>query len=314
MPISEDRLLSRVLRGGLVSPADLASAASPSPGEAPPAPVRWGPRIDILIARGRLTEQTVTRLAAEIAAAEPPGTFGATMSDSVADAARQPLAATLPGPAPDATNESGAPVATAGYAQTLDSADAGAGTAVVSVASPVSVSPFPVPSWTRYEFLELLGRGGMGAVYKGRDRRLGRIVALKFIHGDDPGQIQRFMQEARAQARLEHPNICQVFEVGTVDNRPYIAMQFVDGLPFDQASRAMTLLEKVRVMRDAAEAMHAAHEQGIVHRERSRARSATGGGCGGTIGDRFGTVGRERDVMGVGWVGHRGKAAVFCNA
>lgn len=70
------------------------------------------------------------------------------------------------------------------------------------------------------------------------------------------------MQEARAQARLEHPNICKVLEVGSVDNRPYIAMQFVDGLPFDQAARAMTLVEKVRVMRDAALAMHTAHEQG----------------------------------------------------
>jgi hypothetical protein len=76
--------------------------------------------------------------------------------------------------------------------------------------SPVSVAGFPVLHWDKYEFLELLGRGGMGAVYKARDRRLGRIVALKFIHGDDPGLVQRFMQEARAQARLTHPHICKM--------------------------------------------------------------------------------------------------------
>src|SRR3954467_3256591 len=68
---------------------------------------------------------------------------------------------------------------------------------------------FPVPSWDRYEFIELLGRGGMGEVYKARDKRLGRIVALKFILGSDPDLVMRFLQEARAQARIDHPNICK---------------------------------------------------------------------------------------------------------
>jgi serine/threonine-protein kinase len=145
---------------------------------------------------------------------------------------------------------------------TADGDSAAPGSAFV-----VSFTGFPVPQWDRYEFLALLGRGGMGAVYKARDRRLGRIVALKFIHGDDPGQIQRFMQEARAQSRLAHPHICQVYEVGTVDNKPYIAMQLVDGLSLDKACRTMTLLDKVRVMKEVVEAMHAAHEQGVIHRD-----------------------------------------------
>ncbi len=126
---------------------------------------------------------------------------------------------------------------------------------------------FPVPHWDKYEFLELLGRGGMGAVYKASDRRLGRIVALKFISSDDPAMVQRFMQEARAQARLVHPHICKVHEVGVVDGKPYIAMEFVAGQTLDKSVRNLTLFEKLHILKDAAQAVHAAHEQGIIHRD-----------------------------------------------
>src|SRR5262245_60498585 len=72
---------------------------------------------------------------------------------------------------------------------------------------------FPVKDWERYEFIRLLGRGGMGAVYQARDLKLGRVVALKFISGSDSEHVQRFQQEARAQARIDHPYVCKVFEV-----------------------------------------------------------------------------------------------------
>ncbi|MFO0579755.1 MAG: serine/threonine-protein kinase [Polyangia bacterium] len=162
-----------------------------------------------------------------------------------------------PAARPDATAD--VPLA---LAQTIDGGPAAAST-------PPVLGPAPLPSagWDKYELLELLGRGGMGAVYKARDLRLGRAVAIKFLHGEDPAQVQRFMQEARAQSRLDHPDICRVYEVGTVGGRPYIAMQLVDGLPLDRASRAMTLIEKVRVVQEAAAALHAAHERGIVHRD-----------------------------------------------
>lgn len=85
--------------------------------------------------------------------------------------------------------------------------------------NPVSVSlaaTFPVKDWERYEFLEMIGQGGMGTVYKARDKRLGRIVALKFIRGDDATLTMRFLQESRAQARIEHPHICKISACGQV--------------------------------------------------------------------------------------------------
>jgi serine/threonine-protein kinase len=79
--------------------------------------------------------------------------------------------------------------------------------------------------------------------------------------------IQRFLQEARAQARLDHPFICKVYEVGTVDNKPYIARELVDGRTLDKASAQLALSEKLQLLKDASEALHAAHEQGIIHRD-----------------------------------------------
>jgi AraC-like DNA-binding protein/predicted Ser/Thr protein kinase len=126
---------------------------------------------------------------------------------------------------------------------------------------------FPVSNWERYEFLDLLGRGGMGEVYKARDRRLGRIVALKFIRGFDLELAMRFLQEARAQARIDHPNVCKVYEVGEVQGKAYIAMQFVEGQRLDQAATRMSQSEKVRVMQEVALAVHDAHRQGVIHRD-----------------------------------------------
>ncbi|HEY0479977.1 MAG TPA: protein kinase [Kofleriaceae bacterium] len=125
----------------------------------------------------------------------------------------------------------------------------------------------PIASWDRYELFELLGRGGMGAVYRARDRRLGRILAIKFIVGADPSLTLRFMREARAQAGIDHPNICRVYEVGEVQGRAYIALQFIDGEPLHKAATRMSLDEKITVVRDVAVAIQEAHRLGIVHRD-----------------------------------------------
>ncbi len=125
----------------------------------------------------------------------------------------------------------------------------------------------PVYGWDRYDLLELLGKGGMGAVYKARDKRLDRMVAIKFLHNADPYTTMRFLQEARAQARIDHPNVCKVLEVGEVSGEAYIAMQLIEGTSLSQSFGGMTLTEKVQVMKTVAEAVHAAHRLGVIHRD-----------------------------------------------
>ncbi len=125
----------------------------------------------------------------------------------------------------------------------------------------------PVATWDRYELLDLLGKGGMGSVYRARDRRLDRTLAIKFLLGADPNLTLRFLREARAQARIDHPNVCRVYEVGEVSGRAYIALQLINGEPLHKAAARMSLDEKIAVMRDVAVAVQEAHRLGIVHRD-----------------------------------------------
>ena len=134
----------------------------------------------------------------------------------------------------------------------------------------VPLDPFdgpPVSGWDRYEILEFIGRGGMGDVYKARDPRLGRFVALKFLRRDDPVILQRFTREAQVQARIDHDNVCPVYEVGEIQGLPYIAMQYVSGGSIKEAADLLSIPEKVGIMVDVADALHAAHQAGLVHRD-----------------------------------------------
>ena len=130
-----------------------------------------------------------------------------------------------------------------------------------------SITGPEVASWELYEVLGFLGKGAMGSVYKARDRRLGRIVALKFLMGADPYLTTRLLREARALARIEHPNICRIHEVGTIGGRAYLALQLVEGERLNVAAARMSQIEKVAVMRDVAAAIHEAHRRGVVHRD-----------------------------------------------
>ena len=126
---------------------------------------------------------------------------------------------------------------------------------------------FPVLDWDRYELIEFIGRGGMGDVYKARDPRLGRFVALKFLRRDDPQQLKRFLREAQVQARVDHENLCPVYEVGEVEGHPYIAMQYVAGGSIREIADLLTTRDKVAIMVDVADALHAAHQAGLIHRD-----------------------------------------------
>ena len=132
---------------------------------------------------------------------------------------------------------------------------------------PPTARAFPLPEWDRYEHIEYLAQGGMARVYRAQDPRLKRSVALKLLHNPDHQALARFMQEARFQARLEHPHVCRIYEVGEVAGQPYIAMEFVNGRPIDEVASAMGREMTIRAIRDVAEAVHAGHRLGLIHRD-----------------------------------------------
>ncbi|HYU43997.1 MAG TPA: serine/threonine-protein kinase, partial [Vicinamibacteria bacterium] len=120
---------------------------------------------------------------------------------------------------------------------------------------------------SRYDTAVLLGEGGMGSVFRAFDPVLGRPVALKFLHRDNPALVERLMREARLQAGVDHPNVCRVYEVGEADGRPYIAMQYVEGQTLEALNSSLTLEQKVRLMAAVADGVHAANRTGLVHRD-----------------------------------------------
>lgn len=132
---------------------------------------------------------------------------------------------------------------------------------------PSRLSSLPDSLAERFESLHFLGEGGMGAVYRARDSRLDRDVALKFLFGGGAETSEKLLREARSQARLTHENACKVYEAGIADGHRYIVMQYIDGRPLDEAAARMTLEEKVRAIRQIASALHEAHRLGLVHRD-----------------------------------------------
>jgi serine/threonine protein kinase/formylglycine-generating enzyme required for sulfatase activity/tetratricopeptide (TPR) repeat protein len=128
------------------------------------------------------------------------------------------------------------------------------------------------PAVTGYEILSQLARGGMGVVYKARHVKLGRVVALKMLLGGafaGPQDRARFRTEAAAAARLQHPHIVQIFEVGEEKGCPYLALEYVDGGSLDQRVQGTPLpaREAAGLAQTLARAVHEAHRCGIIHRD-----------------------------------------------
>jgi eukaryotic-like serine/threonine-protein kinase len=122
-----------------------------------------------------------------------------------------------------------------------------------------------------YEIDALVGAGGMGEVYRARDTRLGRTVAIKTIGAQvaEPSARRALLREARHASSLDHPNICTIYEVGEAGGLPFIAMAFVDGRPLDELLRAgsLDLRKRLAYGIQVAAAVGHAHARGIVHRD-----------------------------------------------
>ena len=137
------------------------------------------------------------------------------------------------------------------------------------------VPPTPVElaaHFPQLEILELLGHGGMGAVYKVRQTHLDRIVALKILPpgiGQSPSFAERFVREAKALAKLHHPNIVTLYESGQADGLFYFLMEFVDGMNLRQLLSAGTISPKdaLAIVPQICDALQFAHDRGIVHRD-----------------------------------------------
>jgi WD40 repeat protein/predicted Ser/Thr protein kinase len=148
-----------------------------------------------------------------------------------------------------------------------------AGTEESLHSTPLPILPAEVASKARdaqnlfgkYVLISKAGEGGFGAVYRAWQLDLGRFVALKFLHSEEPADVERFVREAQTAAKLSHRHIVPIYEVGEHDGKHFISMEFIRGQTLDKLR--LDPRKAVEVMRDAALAVEYAHEHGIIHRD-----------------------------------------------
>jgi serine/threonine protein kinase len=125
----------------------------------------------------------------------------------------------------------------------------------------------------RYRIVALLGRGGMGEVYRADDLRLGQRVALKFLAphlAADPARLERLYAEVRVGRQVSHPNVCRIYDIGDAGGHPFIAMQFVEGEDLASLLRRvgrLSLEKSLDIARDICSGLAAAHAAGVIHRD-----------------------------------------------
>jgi hypothetical protein len=125
----------------------------------------------------------------------------------------------------------------------------------------------------KYEILDILGRGGMGVVYKAIDPSIGRLVAIKRITGnyaDDPKFLQRFFREAKSTGKLQHQNIVIVHDLGDLDGTPFLVMEFLEGESLDsiiKEERPLPIVEKLNLIVQVCNGLQYAHERNVIHRD-----------------------------------------------
>jgi len=133
--------------------------------------------------------------------------------------------------------------------------------------------PSTAPLESRYEILEEIGRGGMGIVFKARDLRLGRVVALKRLPDslvEHPTIVSMFLREARAVAALSHPNVVTLFDADQMNGVYYLTMEYLEGQPFDAILKEkgrLSVRDALRISNQVATGLQYAHELGIIHRD-----------------------------------------------
>ena len=156
----------------------------------------------------------------------------------------------------------------------------------------------------RYRMIGLLGRGGMGEVYRADDLKLGQPVALKFLPLDvesDPNRLERFLNEVRTSLRVTHPNVCRVFDVGQIDRRHFLSMEYVDGEDLGSLLRRIGRLPEdkaIEIARQLCAGLAAAHDEGVLHRDIKPANIMIDGRGRAKITD-FGLAGAAAGIEGV---------------